>query len=114
MPLCANIHLAGSIAKIVVFSAGFIVLAGRGLEAGAFAEYVLLLSVLAVAAPGVPGGMVIAAAPIAESVLGIPPEHYAMLMAAYLSIDGVGTACNLTGDGAIAIVVDRFRASESD
>jgi Na+/H+-dicarboxylate symporter len=114
VPLCANIHLAGSIAKIVVFSAGFIVLAGRGLEAGAFAEYVLLLSVLAVAAPGVPGGMVIAAAPIAESVLGIPPEHYAMLMAAYLSIDGVGTACNLTGDGAIAIVVDRFRASESD
>ena len=47
-------------------------------------------------------------APIAESVLGLAPETYALLMAAYLSIDGVGTACNLTGDGAIALIADRF------
>ncbi len=113
VPLCANIHLAGSISKIVVFSAGFLVLGGSEISAGAFAQYVMLLSVLAVAAPGVPGGMVIAAAPIAESVLGMPSEHYAMLMAAYLSIDGVGTACNLTGDGAIAIAVDSFSHSRT-
>ena len=109
VPLCANIHLAGSVAKIVVFSVGFLLLAGGRVEAGAFAQYILMLSVLAVAAPGVPGGMVLAAAPIAEAAIGLKPEHYAMLMAAYLSIDGVGTACNLTGDGAIALVVDRFR-----
>jgi Na+/H+-dicarboxylate symporter len=109
IPLCANIHLAGSIAKITVFSAGFLLLAGGTLQVGAFAEYILLLSVLAVAAPGVPGGMVLAAAPIAESVIGLAPENYAILMAAYLAIDGVGTACNLTGDGAIAMVVDRLR-----
>jgi Na+/H+-dicarboxylate symporter len=53
--------------------------------------------------------MVLAAAPIAESVIGLAPENYAILMAAYLAIDGVGTACNLTGDGAIAMVVDRLR-----
>ena len=110
VPLCANIHLAGSIAKITVFSAGFLLLTGGTLHAGAFAQYVLLLSVLAVAAPGVPGGMVLAAAPVAESILGLAPQHYAILIAAYLSIDGVGTACNLTGDGAIALMVDRFRA----
>lgn len=109
VPLCANIHLAGSMAKIVVFSAGFVVLSGGSPGVGAFAEFVLLMSVLAVAAPGVPGGMVLAAAPIAESVLGLAPHQYALLIAAYLSIDGVGTACNLTGDGAIAIIVDRFR-----
>ena len=112
VPLCANIHLAGSMTKITVFSAGFLLLSGGGICAGAFAEYILLLSVLAVAAPGVPGGMVLAAAPIAESVLGLAPETYAMLIAAYLSIDGVGTACNLTGDGAIALIVDRFREEE--
>ena len=112
VPLCANVHLAGSVAKLVVFSAGFAVLAGMPLDAAAFAQYILMLSVLAVAAPGVPGGMVIAAAPIAESVIGLAPEHYAMLMAAYLSVDGVGTACNIAGDGAIAIVVDRFRPAE--
>ena len=110
VPLCANIHLAGSISKITVFSAGFLLLTGGTLHAGAFAQYVLLLSVLAVAAPGVPGGMVLAAAPVAESILGLAPQHYAILIAAYLSIDGVGTACNLTGDGAIALMVDRFRA----
>ena len=43
------------------------------------------------------------------SAVGFAPGHYAMLMAAYLSIDGVGTACNLTGDGAIALVADKFR-----
>ena len=47
--------------------------------------------------------------PLAEAAIGLRPEHYAMLMAAYLAIDGVGTACNLTGDGAIALVVSRFR-----
>ena len=109
-PLCANIHLAGSMAKITIFSAGFVVLAGGEISAAAFAEYILMLSVLAVAAPGVPGGMVLAAAPIAESVLGLAPSHYAVLIAAYLSIDGVGTACNLTGDGAIALIVDQIRA----
>jgi Na+/H+-dicarboxylate symporter len=109
VPLCANIHLAGSVSKIVVFSAGFLLLAGGSIEAVPFAQYILMLSVLAVAAPGVPGGMVLAAAPIAEAAIGLRPEHYAMLMAAYLAIDGVGTACNLTGDGAIALVVSRFR-----
>ena len=109
VPLCANIHLAGSVSKIVVFSAGFLLLAGGSIEAVPFAQYILMLSVLAVAAPGVPGGMVLAAAPIAETAIGLKPEHYAMLMAAYLAIDGVGTACNLTGDGAIALVVSRFR-----
>lgn len=110
IPLCANIHLAGSIAKITVFSAGFLLLAGGTLDAGAFAEYILLLSVLAVAAPGVPGGMVLAAAPVAESAIGLAPEYYAILMAAYLAIDGVGTACNLTGDGAIAMIIDRLNS----
>ncbi len=83
-------------------------LSGGSLHAGAFAQYIFLLSILAVAAPGVPGGMVLAAAPIAESAIGLAPPQYAILMAAYLAIDGVGTACNLTGDGAIALVVDKI------
>ena len=109
IPLCANIHLAGSMANMVVYGAGFVTLAGGTLGAGPFAEYIFMISVLAVAAPGVPGGVVLASAPIAEAALGITPEHYAVLMAAYMALDGMGTACNLTGDGAIALVVDRFR-----
>ena len=44
------------------------------------------------------------------NALGITPEHYAVLIAVYMALDGMGTACNLTGDGAIALIVDRFRA----
>lgn len=52
-----------AIGKLAVFSAGFLLLAGGSIEAVPFAQYILMLSVLAVAAPGVPGGMVLAAAP---------------------------------------------------
>ena len=110
VPLCANIHLAGSIAKVVVFTAGFVLLTGGRLDAAVFAQYVLMLSVLTVAAPGIPGGVVLSAAPIAESIVGLGSADYAVLIAAYLSIDGVGTACNLTGDGAIALIVDKIKA----
>ena len=110
IPLCANVHLAGSMANMVIYGAGFVVLAGGTLGIGAFAEYIFMISILAVASPGVPGGVVLASAPIAEAALGITPEHYAVLIAVYMALDGMGTACNLTGDGAIALIVDRFRA----
>lgn len=109
IPLCANIHLAGSMANMVVYGAGFVLLAGGTLGIGAFAEYIFMISIIAVASPGVPGGVVLASAPIAESALGITPEHYAVLIAVYMALDGMGTACNLTGDGAISLIVDRFR-----
>ena len=67
-----------------------------------------MLSVIAVASPGIPGGVVLASATIAETVLGFTPERYALVIATYMALDGMGTACNLTGDGAIALVVDRF------
>ena len=110
VPLCANIHLAGSMANMVIYGAGFVVLAGGTLGIGPFAEYIFMISILAVASPGVPGGVVLASAPVAEAALGITPEHYAVLIAVYMALDGMGTAGNLTGDGAIAMIVDRFRA----
>ena len=112
VPLCANIHLAGSMANMVIYGAGFVVLAGGTLGIGPFAEYIFMISILAVASPGVPGGVVLASAPVAEAALGITPEHYAVLIAVYMALDGMGTAGNLTGDGAIAMIVDRFRAGD--
>ena len=109
VPLCANVHLAGSMANMVVYAAGLAVLAGEPLSFGAFTEYILMVSVTAVASPGVPGGVVLACASVAEAALGFSPERYAIMIAIYMALDGMGTACNLTGDGAIAIIVDRFR-----
>ena len=113
IPLCANVHLAGSMANMVVYAAGFAVLAGEALPFGAFTEYILMVSVTAVASPGVPGGVVLACASVAEAALGFPPERYAIMIAVYMALDGMGTACNLTGDGAIAILVDKFRRNVS-
>ena len=109
VPLCANVHLAGSMANMVVYTAGFLVLAGEPITLGAYAEFILMVSIVAVASPGIPGGVVLASAAIAETTLGFTPERYALVIATYMALDGMGTACNLTGDGAIALVVDRFR-----
>ena len=109
IPLCANVHLAGSMANMVIYAAGLTVLAGGSLPFGAYTEYILMVSVTAVASPGVPGGVVLACASIAEAALGFSPERYAIMIAVYMALDGMGTACNLTGDGAIAMLVDKFR-----
>ena len=109
IPLCSSMHMAGSMANVVVYSAGLLVLMGQGLPLGAYTQYILLVSLIAVASPGVPGGVVLATQAVAESALGFTPERYAIMIALYLALDGMGTACNLTGDGAIALIVDRFR-----
>ena len=113
IPLCSNVHLAGSMANMVIYAAGLAVLAGETLPFGAFTEYILMVSVTAVASPGVPGGVVLACAAVAETALGFSPERYAIMIAIYMALDGMGTACNLTGDGAIALIVDRFRTSKT-
>ena len=109
IPLCSSMHMAGSMANVVVYSAGLLVLMGQGLPLGAYTEYILLVSLIAVASPGVPGGVVLATQAVAETALGFTPERYAIMIALYLALDGMGTACNLTGDGAIALIVDKFK-----
>lgn len=105
IPLCSNVHLSGS---MVVYTAGFIVLGGGAISLPNYIEFMLMLSVIAVASPGVPGGVVLSSAAIAESALGFSPERYALVVATYMALDGMGTACNLTGDAAIASIVDKY------
>ena len=109
IPLCSSMHMAGSMANVVVYSAGLLVLMGQGLPFGAYTQYILLVSFIAVASPGVPGGVVLATQTVAETALGFSPERYAIMIALYMALDGMGTACNLTGDGAIALIVDKFK-----
>ena len=110
IPLCANIHLSGSMSNMVVYAAGLMVLSGEATPPGAFAEFIFMVSVVAVASPGVPGGVVLACSTITEIALGFSPERYALMIAIYMALDGMGTACNLTGDGAIAMIVERFKS----
>lgn len=109
IPICANMHLSGSICNMVAYSIGILVLAGKPISFAAFVQFISQVSVIAVA--GVPGGMVLASSALAESLLGITPELYAMIVAIYMVLDGVGTACNVAGSGAIAMIVDKFCVS---
>jgi Na+/H+-dicarboxylate symporter len=95
--------------NMVSYAIGVMLLFGEVPQIGPFTEFIMMLTVIAVAAPGAPGGVVLASAAILESALGFTPERYALLVAMYMALDGMGTACNLTGDGAVALVVDRFR-----
>ena len=108
VPLCATIHLAGSMVKVVSCAVAFMVLAGEPVSAGQFSYFIFMMAITAVAAPGVACGVIMSSLGLLESILGFTPEQCTMLMTVYVAMDGLGTACNVTGDGAIAIVIERF------
>jgi len=109
VPLCATIHLAGSISKAVVCAAAISLAAGKGLSLADYAAFILASSVTAVAAPGVPGGFIMCATGAMASVLGFTQEQCSFAMAVYLATDGFSSACNITGDGAVALIVDKLQ-----
>lgn len=108
VPLCATIHLAGSTLKIVACVIALMLMQGMPIEFGPMAGFICMLGVTMVAAPGVPGGAIMAAIGIIASMLGFNIENQALMISLYIAMDSFGTACNVTGDGAIAIVIDRL------
>ncbi|MCS4490475.1 dicarboxylate/amino acid:cation symporter [Corynebacterium sp. ES2775-CONJ] len=108
VPLCATIHLSGSMMKISLFAFAIMFLDGMALPLPLALGFILMLGVTMVAAPGVPGGAIMAAVGLLSSNLGFTDEQVALMIAAYIAIDSFGTACNVTGDGAIAMVIDKF------
>ena len=112
VPLCATIHLSGSTLKIVSCALALILMQGGTYDLGLFTHFILLLGVTMVAAPGVPGGAIMAALAILQSILGFTVEEQALMISLYITMDSFGTACNVTGDGAIALVVDKLLGHE--
>ena len=110
IPLCATIHLSGSTLKIVSCALALILMTGGPHDIGLFTEFILMLGITMVAAPGVPGGAIMAALAILSSILGFNEVQLSLMISLYIAMDSFGTACNVTGDGAIAVVVDTFTA----
>ena len=108
VPLCATIHLAGSTVKVVSCAVAFMVLANEPVTLGQFTYFIFMMAITAVAAPGVACGVIMSSLGLLESILHFTPEQCTMLMTVYVAMDGLGTACNVAGDGAIALVIDRF------
>ena len=108
IPLCATIHLSGSIMKITACAMALMILHGMPFTFTLFAGFIFMLGIAMVAAPGVPGGAIMAAVGILQSMLGFNEDMLGLMIALYIAMDSFGTACNVTGDGAIALVVDRI------
>ncbi|WP_311777044.1 dicarboxylate/amino acid:cation symporter [Trueperella abortisuis] len=108
IPLCATIHLAGSMSKIIAFALAVIAMNGIAMPALQFIGFIFMLGVIMVAAPGVPGGAIMAAVGILQSMLGFDDAMIGLMIATYIALDSFGTATNVTGDGAIALIIDRF------
>jgi hypothetical protein len=73
-----------------------------------FAGFIFMLGVTMVAAPGVPGGAIMASLGILSSMLGFDENAQALMIALYIAMDSFGTACNVTGDGALALLIDKW------
>lgn len=112
IPLCATIHLSGSMLKIVSCSVAIMLMSGMPFAFGSMIGFTLMLGVTMIAAPGVPGGAIMAALGLLDSMLGFSAEQQAMMITLYIAMDSFGTACNVTGDGAIALVVDQINKRE--
>lgn len=106
IPLCATIHLSGSTIKITGLALAMMMLSGIPVDAGTMAGFIMMLGITMVAAPGVPGGAVMAALGLLTSILGLDETQTGLIIAIYLAIDSFGTATNVTGDGAIANIID--------
>ena len=108
IPLCATIHLAGSTMKITTFALAIMILSGMPINAAAIAGFVFMLGITMVAAPGVPGGAIMTAAGLLTSMLGFTEPQVGLMSPTYIAIDSFGTATNVTGDGAIAGIMNRL------
>lgn len=111
VPLCATIHMSGSTLKIVACALAIMIMNGMDYSLGMFIGFVCMLAITMVAAPGVPGGAIMASLGLLGSMLGFDQEAQALMIALYIAMDSFGTACNVTGDGAIAVIVDKLFSS---
>ena len=107
VPLCATIHLSGSIISVTSFAVAVLMM--NGMDHGFSTVFPFILMLGMVAAPGAPGGAIMSALPFLP-MIGIPSDGglASLMIALYLTQDSFGTAANVSGDNAIAAVVDHL------
>lgn len=114
IPLCATIHLSGSTITLTSCSIAIMMLNGIDVTFVQLLPFILMLGVTMVAAPGVPGGAVMAALGVLESMLNFNPIMLNLMIALYIAQDSFGTACNVTGDGAIAVLINSITGKKAN
>lgn len=108
VPLCATIHMSGSALKIVACAVALMIMQGLPYDFEMFASFIFMIGISIIAAPGVPGGAIMASLGLLAGFLGFSEADQALMIALYIAMDSFGTACNVTGDGFIAILIGKF------
>jgi Na+/H+-dicarboxylate symporter len=108
VPLCANVHMVGSATKLLSGAVAISLIYDQPLSLAQIVNFTFMMAVAAVAAPGVMCGVLMASIGLVESILGFNAEQVALLITFYSALDGYGPAANVTGDGAITVLIDRF------
>ena len=98
--------------KIVACAMALMLLEGIPYDLNLFSGFIMMLGIIMVAAPGVPGGGIMASLGIIQSILGFDEAQQGLMIALYMAMDSFGTACNVTGDGAVALIVDRIEKNK--
>ena len=114
VPLCATIHMSCSILKIVACAYSISLSMGLDISFATYAGFVLMLGITMIAAPGVPGGAIMAALGLLASMLGFDANMQGLMIALYIAMDSFGTAGNVTGDGAIALIINKIKSKQKD
>lgn len=114
VPLCATIHMSCSILKIVACAYAISLSMGLDASFGTYAGFILMLGITMIAAPGVPGGAIMAALGLLVSMLGFDTNMQGLMIALYIAMDSFGTAGNVTGDGAIALIINTIKNRRKD
>ncbi|MEW8955905.1 dicarboxylate/amino acid:cation symporter [Clostridium sp.] len=110
IPLCATIHLSGSTISITSLSIAVMLMNNMPFTFSTILGFIAMLGVTMVAAPGVPGGAIMAALGLLQSILGFNDALLSLMIALYVTQDSFGTACNISGDNAISIIVDSINS----
>lgn len=114
MPLCSTVHLSGAAMTITISAITVMFLTTGTLPPiGSMITFIFLLGIIEVGAVGVPGGSIMAALGILSSSLGFGEEALALMLTIFMIQDSFGTATNIVGDGAIALIINKRFGSES-
>ena len=114
VPLCATIHLSCSILKIVACALAISMSMGMDVSFGTYFGFILMLGITMIAAPGVPGGAIMASLGLLASMLHFDANMQGLMIALYIAMDSFGTAGNVTGDGAIALIVNTIKFKKKE
>lgn len=110
VPMCATVQLAGAMVRLVTLAVAVAILYSLDVPFSSYITFIFMLSITAVAAPGVPGGVVMACIGLMQGTLGFSDEMIALMIATSVATEGISTATSVSGDGAVAVIINAIES----